>query len=84
MEKEILTMDVQVRRIGERRYGKGTLMITDKNLHLNYKKFMSKRQILTVPRDQIAGTEFRSAGMPFEIVGPAPQRKWSWVILRLN
>jgi len=38
--KRDFSAKVQVRRI---RYGKGTLTITDKYLHLNYKKFLSKR-----------------------------------------
>lgn len=84
MEKEIFSAEVQVRRIGERRYGKGTLAITDKNLHLNYKKFLSKRQTVTIPRDQIAKTEFRSVEMPFEIIGPFPQRKFGWVIFAIK
>ena len=83
MEKEVFSTEVQVRRIGERRYGKGTLKITDKNLHLNYKKFLSKRQIITIPRNQIAKTEFRNVEGPFEIIGPAPQNKWSWVIFTI-
>lgn len=84
MEKEVFSTEVQVRRIGERRYGKGTLKITDKNLHLNYKKFLSKRQIVTIPRNQIAKTEFRNVEGPFEIIGPAPQNKWSWVIFTIK
>ena len=66
---------MQVRR----RYDKGTLTITDKYLHLNYKKFLSKRQVITIPRDQIAKTEFKNVEGPFEIIGPATQ-KWNRII----
>jgi len=78
-EKEIFSAKVQVRRLGEVRYGKGTLTITDSNLCLNYKKFLGKRQVVTVPREQIAKTEFKNVEGPFEVIGIAPQKKWNWV-----
>jgi hypothetical protein len=54
MEKEIFSTNVSIRRIGERRYGKGTIRITDKNVYINFKKFLSKPQAFTFPRDQVA------------------------------
>jgi hypothetical protein len=79
MEQEIFSAKVQVRKSGEIRYGKGTIKITDRNVYLDYKKFLSKRQTITIPRNHIAKVEFKDVEAPFEMIAPIRQ-KFSWVI----
>jgi len=37
----------------ERRYGKGTIHITDKNVYINFKKFLGKPQSFSFPRSDV-------------------------------
>lgn len=69
-ETEIFSAKVQIRRNGERRYGKGILKIMDKNIHINFKKFLSKPQEFTIPRSQIVEVEFKVRDLPIKLVGP--------------
>ena len=70
MEKEIFSANLQIRKIGEKRYGKGTIKITDKNVYINFKKFLGNPQTFTIPRDQVAKVEFKTNELPIKIVGP--------------
>lgn len=70
MEKEIFSTEVQIRKIGERRYGKGKIKITDKNIYINFKKLLSRPQTLTIPREKIEKVEFKTNELPIKIVGP--------------
>ena len=85
METEILSTDVQVRKSGERRYGKGKIKITDKSVYLSFKKFLGKPQEFVIARKDIAKVEFRSRGLPVEIVGPGYPigSNQSWVTLEI-
>lgn len=53
MEKEIFSTEIQIRRIGERRYGKGKIKITDKNVYISFKKLFSSPQTFTIPKEEI-------------------------------
>ena len=70
MEKEIFSSSEQIRRVGEKRYGKGTIKITEKNIYINFKKTLGKPQVFTIPRDQVDKVEFMKRGLPVKIVGP--------------
>lgn len=70
MEKEILSTNLQIRKIGEKRYGKGEIKITDKNVYISFKKFLSKPQAFTISREEIEKVEFKENEMPIKIVGP--------------
>lgn len=69
-EEEIFSTEVQIRKIGERSYGKGTLKITDKNIHVNFKKFLGKPQEFTIPKSQVSDVEFKVRDLPIKVVGP--------------
>ncbi len=83
MEAEIFSTDVQIRKSGERRYGKEKIKITDKSVYLSFKKFLGKPQAFTIARKDITKVEFRNRGLPFEIVGPGYPigSDQSWVTL---
>jgi hypothetical protein len=69
-EKEIFSAKVQIRKDGERRYGKGTIKITSENIYINFKKFLGKPQTFAVPRSQVAEVEFKVRDLPIKVVGP--------------
>lgn len=69
-EKEIFSAKVQIRKIGERRYGKGMLKITDKNIRVSFKKFLGKPQEFTIPISQVVDVEFKVRDLPIKVVGP--------------
>jgi hypothetical protein len=69
-EKEIFSAKVQIRKDGERRYGKGTIRITSENIYINFKKFLGKPQTFTIPRSQVAEVEFKIRDLPIKVVGP--------------
>ena len=83
MEKEIYSAKVQIRRIGERRYGKGEIRITDKNVYISYKKFLSKPQKFVIPRDEIAKVEFKVKELPIKFIGPGYSfgDEQTWVVM---
>jgi len=45
MEKEIYSAKVQIRKIGEIRYGKGEIKITDKSVYISYKNSSANPKI---------------------------------------
>lgn len=58
---------------GNKIYWKGTLTIIEENLHLNYKKFLSKRQILKIPRSKIARAGFKNVEGLLKSLGRLPR-----------
>lgn len=68
-EKENFLAKARIRKIGERRYGKGTIKITDKNIHVNFNKFLGRPQSFIIPRSQVAEVEFKVRELPIKPVG---------------
>lgn len=87
-EKEIFSAKVQIRKNGERRYGKGTIKITDRDIHVNFKKFLGKPQSFTIPRSQVTEVEFKVRDLPIKLVGPAfpfgSEQTWVTMDIRLK
>lgn len=85
MEAEIFSADVQVRKLGEKRYGKGKIRITDKSVNLSFKKLIGKLQEFEIARNDIVKVEFRDRELPFEIVGPGHPigSDQSWITLEI-
>ena len=75
--------EVQIRKTGETRYVKGEIEITEDRIHLRYKKFMGKRQEVTLSRSEIEKAEFQNMELPIEIVGPGFFRDQNWITLEL-
>lgn len=86
MVEDIFESKEQIRKIGERRYGKGIFRITDSFVYLNYKKILGKQEEFTIPLDQIEKVEFTKDGLPIELIGPnyAPGSDQSWLILDIK
>lgn len=70
MEKEIFSGEFQIRKLGEKRYGKGRIRVTDENVYISYKKLFSKLQEFVIPRKEVEKVEFKTKGLPIKIVGP--------------
>jgi len=72
----------QIRKMGETRYGKGTLKITDSEVLLSYKKMFGKPEEFVIPRVQIEKVEFTNHGLPIQIIGPgfSPYDQ-TWLVL---
>lgn len=83
MVGEIFESKEQIRKMGETRYGKGILRITDSELYLNYKKVLGKPEEFIISRNQIEKVEFTKDGLPIQIVGPgfSPWTDQSWLII---
>lgn len=75
--------EVQIRKAGETRYGKGEIEITEDLVRLRYKKFMSKKQEVTLSRSDIEKAEFQNRELPIEIVGPGFFWDQGWITLEL-
>jgi hypothetical protein len=75
--------EVQIRKAGETRYGKGKIEITEDRVRLRYKKFMSKKQEVTLSRSDIEKAEFQNRELPIEIVGPGFFWDQGWITLEL-
>lgn len=75
--------EVQIRKARETRYGKGEIEITEDLVRLRYKKFMSKKQEVTLSRSDIEKAEFQNMELPIEIVGPGFFWDQGWITLEL-
>ena len=75
--------EVQICKAGETRYGKGEIEITEDSVHLRYKKFMGKKQEVTLRRSDIEKAEFRNRELPIEIVDLSFFWDQSWTALEL-
>lgn len=88
MEKEIFSSNEQIRRVGEKRYGKGTIKITEKNIYINFKKTLGKPQAFSIARDQVDKVEFMKRGLPVKIVGPGfpigSEQTWYTIDIKLK
>jgi len=87
MENDLFISDnVQIRKKGENRYGKGKIRITDENIYLDFKKILTDPENYTIPRDKIEKTEVTKSGPNAEIIGPgygAGYKTW-WYILDIK
>ena len=86
MVEKLFESTEQIRKIGETRYGKGILRITDSAVYLYYKKVFGKPEEFTIPLEQIEKVEFTKDGLPIQIVGPG-YSSWSdqsWLILDIK
>ncbi|MCW4020779.1 MAG: hypothetical protein NWF14_06095 [Candidatus Bathyarchaeota archaeon] len=83
-EKEVFSADVQIRKAGETRYGKGKIRITTGQVHLKYKKFLGKEQDVAIDREDIEKAEFWKGGLPIEIIGPGIPSDQSWMTLEIK
>lgn len=75
--------EVQIRKAGETRYGKGEIEIKEDSVHLRYKKFMGRKQEVTLSRSDVERAEFRNRELPIEIVGPGFFWDQGWITLEL-
>ena len=86
MVENIFESKEQIRKTGEKRYGKGIFRITDSSLYMNYKKMFGKQEEFSIPLNQIEKVEFTKDGLPIEFVGPgyAIGSDQSWLILDIK
>ena len=59
-----------IRKTGEKRYGKGTLKITDQNLYLEYKRALGQPEHYVISKDKIEKVMLIKENPPVEVVGP--------------
>jgi hypothetical protein len=76
--------EVQIRRAGETRYGKGEMEITPDRVSMRWKKFLGKPQEASFDRSRIQSVRFMSRGLPIEIIGPGIPRDQSWLTLEIT
>ena len=72
-----------IRKTGEKRYGKGTVKITDKALYLDYKKLGGKPEQYVISVNEIieAFPRMQSTNLPVEPIGLGSQ---DWIILDIK
>ena len=75
--------EVQIRKFGEKRYGKGEICIADGTVTLAYKKLLGKKQEASFSVDDVEMVEFQSRGLPFELVGPGAPIHQDWITLEI-
>jgi len=75
--------EVQIRKFGEKRYGKGEIRIADGAVTMAYKKLLGKRQEASFRLSDVEMVEFQSKGLPFELVGPGAPILQDWITLEI-
>ncbi|TRO46395.1 hypothetical protein E2P65_05820 [Candidatus Bathyarchaeota archaeon] len=76
-------VEAQIRKFGERRYGKGEIRVDDDVVTLAYKKLLGKKVEASFRVSEVEMVEFRSKGLPFEIVGPGAPIYQDWITLEI-
>ena len=87
MENDLfLSEKEQIRKAGEKRYGKGSFRITDQNIYIDYKKVLGKTENIVIPRENILDIEIKKSGSDASGFGPGfgADYKLYWYILDIK
>ncbi|MBN2334401.1 hypothetical protein JXL21_02500 [Candidatus Bathyarchaeota archaeon] len=84
MVEGVYRAEVQIRRAGETRYGKGEIEITSDVVYMRWKKFLGKQEEAYFDRSRIESVKYMSRGLPIEMYGPGIPTDQSWLTLEIQ